>query len=93
LKSYKEYLLSESSKKDSDKRSKDKDDTSQNSAIMELAEKLQSVFKKYSLITRRAAWNKLNTKKGDEAIDELIKNPARSLNAFKKLSNQGNQGK
>ena len=90
MKSYKEYILSESAKKDSsEKKSKDKDYTNQIDAIMDLAEKIQSVFKKYSLATRRAAWDKIHTKKGDEAISELMKNPARSLNAFKKLSNQG----
>lgn len=92
MRSFGEYLLSESSKKDSDKK-QDKNETNQISAIMDLAAKIQSVFKKYSLGTRRAAWEKIHTKNGDEAIKDLMKNPARSLNAFKKLSNQGNQGK
>ena len=89
MKTYKEYILSESSIKVPVKDSKDKDYTNQISAIMDLAEKIQSVFKKYSLGTRRAAWDKIHTKKGDEAISEIMKNPARSLNSFKKLSNQG----
>lgn len=93
MKTFKQYLFAEAAKKQSESKKKAKsskdDTTNQISAIMELAEKIQSVFKKYSLKTRRDAWDKIHTKKGDDAIADLMKNPYRSLNSFKKLSNQG----
>jgi hypothetical protein len=54
-------------------------------AVMEIATALQKVFKKFSLDSRKTAWNKLTSKKGEKLIHELIRTPSQSLSPFRAL--------
>jgi cobalamin biosynthesis Co2+ chelatase CbiK len=67
-----------------------KDVTSQKNnrqkAIVDMAKSLQTVFKKYSLPSRRKAWKELTDKKGQREVAKLLRNPKRALNTFKQLT-------
>lgn len=59
--------------------------TSKLDCVMDLVKKMQEVFKDHSLITRKEAWKKLTSDKGDKMVKELIKTPGRSLSYFREL--------
>lgn len=61
-------------------------DTNKVDAVMDLAKGIQSVFKKYSLQTRKYAWKKIHSAKADNLFQELLVNPNKSLSPFKTLS-------
>lgn len=77
-----------SSKKETSKKkeSKKDDDTNKIHAVMDLAEKIQSVFKKYTLNTRKKAWRKINSKEAQDLFEKLLVNPSRSLSPFKSIA-------
>jgi hypothetical protein len=62
-----------------------KTDTSKLDCVMDLAQALQEVFKRYTLTTREAAWKKLTGKDGERKVRDLIKTPSRSLSPFRTL--------
>lgn len=84
----KNKLITEAAKKESPKKkdSKKDDDTNKIHAVMDLAEKIQSVFKKYTLNTRRKAWRKINSKEAQDLFEKLLINPSRSLSPFKSIA-------
>jgi len=98
MKSFNEWVLTEEAKKSSSakkktekKSSSKKEDintTNKIHAVMDIAEKIQSVFKKYTLNTRKDAWKKLNTPKAKELFEKLLINPDRSLNTFRNLATE-----
>lgn len=57
-------------------------------AILDIAKELEGVFKKYSLSTRKKAWSKITSKKGEEEIKKILINPKKQLNTFEKLANE-----
>lgn len=63
-----------------------KNDTNKVNAIVDIAKGLQKVFKDYSLETRRYAWRKITSKKGEELVKDLVKTPSRSLSPFRALA-------
>ena len=97
MKSFNEWVLTEEAKKSSsgkkktEKKSSSKEDvntTNKIHAVMDIAEKIQSVFKKYTLNTRKDAWKKLNTPKAKELFEKLLINPDRSLNTFRNIATE-----
>lgn len=87
MKSFNEWILNEekkSSKKDEKK--PNQSDSNRIDAVMDLAKAIQTVFKKYTLQTRKSAWKKLHTKKADELFEKLLVNPSRSLNTFRNIA-------
>jgi hypothetical protein len=97
VKSFSEWVLTEEAKKSSsakkkaDKKPSKKEDintTNKIHAVMDIAERIQSVFKKYTLNTRKDAWKKLNTPKAKELFEKLLINPDRSLNTFRNLATE-----
>lgn len=56
--------------------------TSHITAVMELAQAIQAVFKKYSLGTRQDAWAKI---KGSNEIEKLLHSPEHGLSKFRTL--------
>jgi len=99
MKSFNEWVLTEeakksssSSKKKSEKKpSSKKEDTNTTNkihAVMDIAESIQHVFKKYTLNTRKDAWRKLNTPKAKELFEKLLINPDRSLNTFRNIATE-----
>lgn len=64
--------------------SKDKE-SSPTKAMMELAVLLKDYFKGLTLNTREKVWEKLTSKKGENEVKELIRNPNRSINGFRTL--------
>ena len=96
MKSFSEWVLlkeeakkSPSPKKKVEKKSSKKEDintTNKIHAVMDIAERIQSVFKKYTLNTRKDAWKKLNTPKARELFEKLLVNPDRSLNTFRNIA-------
>jgi ribosomal protein L17 len=98
MKSFSEWVLlteeakkSSSPKKKTEKKSSSKEDintTNKIHAVMDIAEKIQSVFKKYTLNTRKDAWKKLNTPKAKELFEKLLINPDRSLNTFRNIATE-----
>jgi uncharacterized protein YutE (UPF0331/DUF86 family) len=54
-------------------------------AMEDIAAALARVFKKYSLHTRKKAWRKLVSKKGEKEITKLLRTPSRSLSTFRTL--------
>lgn len=65
---------------------KPQSDTNKVDAVMDLAKGVQSVFKKYSLQTRKYAWKKIHSAKADDLFQGLLVNPNKSLSPFKTLS-------
>ena len=55
-------------------------------AVTDLAEALAKAFKKYALHTREKAWELVTSKDGEKAVKDLLKNPSRPLNQFRKLA-------
>lgn len=55
-------------------------------AIVDIAQAMASVFKKYNRQTRQRAAKKLCTSDGRRAVDQLAQNPNRPLNQFPKLA-------
>jgi hypothetical protein len=98
MKSFSEWVLLQeeakksSSKKKSEKKSSSKKEdintTNKIHAVMDIAEKIQSVFKKYTLNTRKDAWRKLNAPKAKELFEKLLINPDRSLNTFRNIATE-----
>jgi hypothetical protein len=98
MKSFNEWVLTEEAKKSSSakkktekKSSSKKEDintTNKIHAVMDIAERIQNVFKKYTLNTRKDAWKKLNTPKAKELFEKLLINPDRSLNTFRNLATE-----
>jgi hypothetical protein len=97
MRSFNEWVLTEEAKKSSspkkktEKKSSSKEDvntTNKIHAVMDIAEKIQSVFKKYTLNTRKDAWKKLNTPKAKELFEKLLINPDRSLNTFRNIATE-----
>lgn len=87
MKTFNEWVLNEekkSSKKDDKKLNQS--DSNRIDAVMDLAKAIQTVFKKYTLQTRKSAWKKLHTKKADELFEKLLVNPSRSLNTFRNIA-------
>jgi hypothetical protein len=68
------------------KETKKDDDSNKIHAVMDLAEKIQSVFKKYTLNTRRKAWRNINSKQAQDLFEKLLINPSRSLSPFKSIA-------
>jgi Tfp pilus assembly protein FimT len=60
-------------------------DTRAINAILDLAKAAAKIFSQYSLATRKKAWEKLTSKKGQNEIAKILKNPKKPLNQFKKL--------
>ncbi len=60
-------------------------DTSKVDCITDIAKGLQEVFKHYTLNTRREAWRKITSKKGEDLVQGLLKTPGRSLSPFRTL--------
>lgn len=86
-----EKLLTEAKKETPKKEVKKKsvkqdDDSNKIHAVMDLAEKIQGVFKKYTLNTRRKAWRKINSKEAQDLFEKLLVNPSRSLSPFKSIA-------
>lgn len=57
-------------------------------AIVDIAKGLESVFKKYSRATRKKAWDKITSKKGEKEIEKILVDPNRQVNTFQKLANE-----
>ena len=45
------------------------------SAILDLVNAIKTVFKKYNIDTRKLAWNKLTSTKGQKQLDRLLRSP------------------
>lgn len=76
--SYEEYLEA--------RKAEGEDKTYQLKAILEVAQALSAIFKKYTLNTRKEVWGKITGKKGEAAVADLIRNPDRPLSAFRNLT-------
>ena len=72
----------EAKKKDDDKGQSN----STQKAIVDIAQAMASVFKRYNRQTRQRAAKKLCTSDGRRAVDQLAQNPNRPLNQFPKLA-------
>lgn len=91
MRSFNEWVLTEEAKKSSSSKKKpskkeDINTTNKIHAVMDIVEKIQSVFKKYTLNTRKDAWKKLNTAKAKDLFEKLLVNPDRSLNTFRNIA-------
>jgi hypothetical protein len=64
--------------------SKDKE-SNPTKATMELANLLKDYFNGLTLNTREKVWAKITSKKGENEVKELIRNPSRSINSFRTL--------
>lgn len=62
-----------------------KPDSSRTKAIEDMANALRDVFKQYTLQTRRSAFDKLMSRKGQEELRKLLMTPKRSLNTVRTL--------
>lgn len=60
--------------------------SSQKEAIVDMMEKLASVFKKYTRESRRKAWDKLTSPKGKREVNKILTDPYRPLNQFRQLA-------
>lgn len=63
-----------------------KQDTSIRNAVMDIAKSLRDVFKQHPVHTREMAWERISSKKGDEQVQKLIRNPNRQLNTFNNIA-------
>lgn len=52
-----------------------KDSSNKSKAIVDLVDALRKVFDQYDIITRKFVWNHLNSAKGKELIEKLLRNP------------------
>jgi hypothetical protein len=72
MKTFGEYLT-EATKKES--KTKKDPSSSRVKCIQDMVAHLKSVFSDYDTSTRKFVWQKLNTAKGKDLIDQLLKNP------------------
>lgn len=70
------------------KKTKKTNQTNLKDAIVDIAKGLESVFRKYSRITRKKAWEKITSKKGEKEIEKILVNPQRQINTFQKLATE-----
>ena len=57
--------------------------------IRELVDNIRSIFKKYSITARRAAWDGLLRGDGKKLIDDLIISPSRPITGVERLYRHG----
>ncbi len=65
--------------------SKSDESTKPIKAVMDMAEALARVFKRYTRSTRRKAWKQLTSPKGMHEMEQIVRTPTRSLNKFRTL--------
>lgn len=53
----------------------EKDSSSKPKAITAVVEALRTVFGKYDLPTRKFVWERLNSERGKELINKILRNP------------------
>ena len=83
MKTFNEWILNEDNKS----KKSDQADSNRLNAVMDLAKAIQTVFKKYTLATRKAAWSKIHSAKAEDLFDKLLVNPSRSLSPFENIAN------
>lgn len=85
MKSYEEFI-------NEAKKAETKKDPSSNKqkCMLALVDALKDVFNKYDIHTRRYTWDHLNTPKGQELIQKILRNPKTYLSdsEFVKLVNK-----
>ena len=54
----------------------------QKKAINDLTSAMEDVFKKMTLSTRKNIWQKIQSKKGKQAINKIISDPRRNVNSL-----------
>ena len=57
-------------------------------AIVDLAKGLESVFKNYSRSTRKKAWERLTSRRGEKEVEKILIDPNRQVNTFQKLATE-----
>ncbi len=64
-----------------------KDSSNRIRAMTDLFDALKAVFNRYDVPTRRLIWKRLNTAKGHELVERLLRNPKTDVftSAFRKL--------
>jgi hypothetical protein len=90
MKTFKEWVILNESSKDDDKKLSQADSNRIN-AVMDLAKAIQTVFKKYTLQTRKSAWKKIHTAKAEDLFEKLLTTPNRSLSQFKNIATDNNK--
>jgi hypothetical protein len=68
------------------KKDNKKVDSGIKSAIVDIADNLSKVFKKYTRHTREKAWKVLLDTEAEKEMKKLLQDPSRSLNMFSKLN-------
>jgi uncharacterized protein YoxC len=54
-------------------------------AVMDIAKNIRDAVKEYTLSTRKAAWKKITSKRGEELVQGILKTPSKSLSPFRTL--------
>ena len=54
-------------------------------AVVDMAEALARVFKKYTRSTRTKAWKQLTSQKGMREMEQIVRTPTRPLSKFRTL--------
>lgn len=54
----------------------------QKQAVDDIALALEKAFKKFTLSTRKNAWEKIQSKKGKQAIDKILLDPDRNVKSL-----------
>lgn len=65
--------------------SKSDESTKPIKALVDMAEALARVFKKYTRSTRRKAWKQLTSPKGLHEMEQIVRTPTRPLSRFRTL--------
>lgn len=71
--------------------SEGKDTSHRVEAMAELVRALQGIFSRFDVTTRRLLWKRLNTARGHELVEKLLRNPQTNtrMSEFRKLVEGG----
>ena len=75
-------------KSEMQKKSQKTSQTNLKDAIVDIAKGLESVFRKYSRNTRKRAWERITSKRGEKEVEKILLDPSRQVNTFQKLANE-----
>lgn len=54
-------------------------------AVMDFAAAIKRIFKNYSKSTREKAWHTITSKKGENEVNKLLREPDRKISSFRTL--------
>lgn len=54
-------------------------------AVMDIAKNIRDAVKDYTLTTRKDAWKKITSEKGEKLVQGILKTPSKSLSPFRTL--------